>query len=40
MNLTHVEGWYREEHEQIGVLLGSFLTTPLAMHAVAAMPAA
>jgi GAF domain-containing protein len=41
MNLTHVEGWYREEHEQIGVLLGSFLAAPLAMHAVlAAQPPA
>ena len=40
MNLTHVEGWYREEHEQIGVLLGAFLAAPLAIHAIAAMPAA
>jgi GAF domain-containing protein len=31
MNLTHVEGWYTAEHEAMGVLLGAFLATPLAL---------
>jgi transcriptional regulator with GAF, ATPase, and Fis domain len=29
MNLTHVERWYRPEHEDIGILLGSFLAPAL-----------
>jgi hypothetical protein len=35
MNLTHVEGWYRQEHEETGVLLASFLVAPLALHQAA-----
>jgi GAF domain-containing protein len=31
MNLTHVQGWYTAAHEEIGVLLGAFLATPLAL---------
>lgn len=34
MNLTHVEHWYTREHEDAGVLLGSFLAPAL----VARMP--
>jgi len=29
MNLTHQAGWYVEEHEHIGLLIGVFLTAPL-----------
>ncbi|WP_374729156.1 GAF domain-containing protein [Caballeronia ptereochthonis] len=29
MNLTHVEHWYTREHEDAGVLLGSFLAPAL-----------
>jgi hypothetical protein len=29
MNLTHVESWYTRRHEQIGVLIGSFLAPAL-----------
>jgi hypothetical protein len=29
MNLTHVEHWYKREHEDTGVLLGSFLAPAL-----------
>lgn len=29
MNMTHQAGWYVEKHEQIGVLIGGFLVTPL-----------
>jgi hypothetical protein len=25
MNLTHIEGWYREEHEVVGLTIGAFL---------------
>jgi hypothetical protein len=32
MNLTHVEGWYTEAHEQAGILLASFLAAPLALY--------
>lgn len=32
MNLTHVEGWYRQRHEETGLLLASFLAAPLALH--------
>jgi hypothetical protein len=31
MNLSHQEGWYQPEHERLGLLIGSFLTTPLAL---------
>jgi transcriptional regulator with GAF, ATPase, and Fis domain len=34
MNLTHVEHWYKREHEEMGILLGSFLAPAL----VARMP--
>jgi transcriptional regulator with GAF, ATPase, and Fis domain len=34
MNLTHVEHWYQREHEDVGLLLGSFLAPAL----VARMP--
>ena len=29
MNMTHVESWYTRRHEQIGVLIGSFLAPAL-----------
>jgi transcriptional regulator with GAF, ATPase, and Fis domain len=29
MNLTHVEHWYKREHEDTGLLLGSFLASAL-----------
>ena len=29
MNMTHVSGWYTPEHEQYGLLIGSFLAAPL-----------
>jgi transcriptional regulator with GAF, ATPase, and Fis domain len=29
MNMTHVESWYTHRHEQIGVLIGSFLAPAL-----------
>lgn len=29
MNLTHAEHWYAREHEQVGVLIGSFLAPAL-----------
>jgi hypothetical protein len=32
MNMTHVEGWYAYEHDELGVLLASFLAAPLALH--------
>jgi GAF domain-containing protein len=31
MNLTHQEGWYQPGHERLGLLIGSFLSTPLAL---------
>lgn len=31
MNLSHEEGWYRPEHEPLGLLIGSFLSAPLAL---------
>ncbi len=40
MNMTHVEGWYRREHEETGVLLASFLTVPLALHQQSGLAAA
>jgi GAF domain-containing protein len=32
MNLTHVEGWYTQAHEESGLLLASFLAAPLALY--------
>jgi hypothetical protein len=32
MNLTHVDGWYREEHEAMGLTIGSFLVAALLEH--------
>jgi transcriptional regulator with GAF, ATPase, and Fis domain len=32
MNLTHASGWYREEHEAIGLTIGSFLVAALREH--------
>jgi GAF domain-containing protein len=32
MNLTHVEGWYTERHEELGLLLAAFIAAPLALH--------
>jgi len=32
MNLTHVETWYTEAHEQVGLLLAAFVAAPLALH--------
>jgi hypothetical protein len=32
MNLTHVDGWYREEHEAMGLTVGSFLVAALLEH--------
>jgi GAF domain-containing protein len=32
MNLTHVEGWYTQAHEETGILLASFLAAPLALY--------
>ena len=29
MNLTHREGWYKAEHEALGILIGSFLAPAL-----------
>jgi hypothetical protein len=29
MNMTHVESWYTRRHEEIGVLIGSFLAPAL-----------
>ncbi|MFL9961133.1 GAF domain-containing protein [Paraburkholderia sediminicola] len=29
MNMTHVESWYTKRHEEIGVLIGSFLAPAL-----------
>ncbi|GAB2871141.1 hypothetical protein GCM10027093_03600 [Paraburkholderia jirisanensis] len=40
MNLTHVEAWYTEAHEQAGILLASFLAAPLALYRGNAQPAA
>jgi hypothetical protein len=31
MNLSHQEGWYKPEHERLGLLIGSFLSAPLAL---------
>jgi hypothetical protein len=31
MNLSHQEGWYQAGHERLGLLIGSFLSTPLAL---------
>jgi GAF domain-containing protein len=32
MNLTHVDGWYREEHEAVGLTIGAFLVPALLEH--------
>jgi GAF domain-containing protein len=32
MNLTHVEGWYTQAHEEAGLVLASFLAAPLVLH--------
>ncbi|OLL31720.1 histidine kinase [Burkholderia sp. SRS-W-2-2016] len=29
MNLTHKEGWYRSDHERVGLLIGAFLVPAL-----------
>jgi GAF domain-containing protein len=39
MNLTHVEGWYTQAHEEAGMLLASFLAAPLALYRRGAQPA-
>jgi hypothetical protein len=31
MNLSHQEGWFTEGHERVGLLIASFLSTPLAL---------
>jgi GAF domain-containing protein len=31
MNLSHQERWYKPEHERLGLLIGSFLSAPLAL---------
>lgn len=35
MNLTHVEGWYTSQHEEMGLLLGAFLAPALVAHGMA-----
>lgn len=36
MNLTHVEGWYTPQHEETGLLLGTFLAPALVAHRTSA----
>lgn len=31
MNLSHEEAWFKPEHERLGLLIGAFLSTPLAL---------
>jgi GAF domain-containing protein len=38
MNLTHVEGWYTQAHEEAGLVLASFLVAPLALYQCCAKP--
>jgi GAF domain-containing protein len=38
MNLTHVEGWYTQAHEETGLVLASFLAAPLALYLHNAKP--
>jgi GAF domain-containing protein len=35
MNMTHVEGWYTQAHEETGLLLAAFIAAPLALHQAA-----
>jgi GAF domain-containing protein len=35
MNMTHVEGWYTQAHEETGLLIAAFLAAPLACHQAA-----
>jgi GAF domain-containing protein len=35
MNMTHVEGWYTQAHEEIALLLAAFIATPLALRQAA-----